>query len=122
MRRAVWTLTILYWAAAFTMTHVPTRHLPQVPASDKLEHFLGYGLLAGLLFWSLYLWGARQIAVPVLATLMFYGMIDEWLQMLPFVGRNCEFLDWCADMAGAATAVVIASALVWWLNRTPRSQ
>ena len=122
MRRAVWVVTILYWAAAFTMTHLPSSHVPGVPVSDKLEHFFGYGLLGGLLFASLRLSGVRHAGMKVLVVLMLYGMADEWLQMLPFVARSCEFADWCADIAGAAVAVVIGSGLACWLGRTAREQ
>ena len=120
LRRFVWAITLVYWAAAFIMTHLPSRHVPTIPASDKLEHFLGYGLLGGCLFLALRLSGVRSVGVKVLAMLLVYGMIDEWLQLLPFVGRDCEFGDWCADVAGAATAVVIASALWCWATHRPR--
>jgi VanZ family protein len=113
MRKISWGITIFFWLAALTATHLPAKDLPRVPVSDKLEHYLGYGFLAGCLFVSLKLHGTREVGVKVLIILMIYGAIDEWTQALPFIKRSSEFADWCADCAGIATAVGSLTLLTW---------
>ena len=46
-----------YWLAIFTLTHLPPSNLPKVNVSDKLEHFVGYCILGGLIF--LTVWAYR---------------------------------------------------------------
>jgi VanZ family protein len=122
--RILWLTTAAYWLGIFTLTHVPAPHLPTVHVSDKLEHLISYGGLGTLLFLSL--WAARptwtQIGILTVAIGMMYGAIDEWLQALPFVNRDCDFLDWTADTAGLALAVVVLTFIRWrWERRVSRS-
>ena len=112
-RRTLWTMTAVYWCVIFTLTHIPGEHLPSVHISDKIEHLLAYGGLGGLLF--LTLWSSRpewtNLAVRVLAIGMAYGAIDEWLQAIPVIHRDCSIQDWFADVSGLAVAVVVLTAL-----------
>lgn len=107
--RLLWIVTIAYWALLFTATHTPKLPPVATVVSDKLEHVIGYGILATLLNLCL---RARDpvrpnIGMIVLLVLMVYGVIDELLQAMPFIHRSCEFLDWCADVTGASIAVVL---------------
>ena len=55
-----WSLQIIlavYWLFAVVMTHIPKPPPMGPEVSDKLIHFLAYGLLGGLLF--LTMWVAR---------------------------------------------------------------
>lgn len=117
--RLLWAVTIVYWLGIFTLTHVPAPRLPTVHVSDKLEHLISYGALGTLLFLSL--WAVRptwtQIGILTLAIGIMYGAIDEWLQALPFVNRDCDFLDWTADVSGVAIAVVVLTFIRWWSQR-----
>ena len=103
--RALLFITGVYWAIIFTLTHLPPRKLPQVNIWDKLEHFLAYGLLGGLLYVTLWILRPRtqRLWLIVLAIGMAYGAIDEWLQ-IP-VGRDCSIRDWSADVLGVGVAV-----------------
>jgi VanZ family protein len=109
-RRAIplWILLAIYWSGIFLLTHVPGPKLPVVPLSDKIEHFLAFGALGGLLY--LTLWAnnrARtELAFIVLLIGLSYGAFDELTQALPFVQRDCNFLDFCADSAGLSVAAV----------------
>src|ERR1051326_7228294 len=98
-----WSLTVIYWCGIFYLTHLPAPKLPVVPLTDKIEHFLAYGALGGLLFCSF--WAAssrhRELAFWVLAIGIGYGAVDEWTQALPVFHRSCEFLDWCAEIGRA---------------------
>jgi VanZ family protein len=106
--KLVWTVTILYWCGIFYLTHLPGPKVPVVPISDKIEHYLAFGTLGGLLFLSFWVGKAsrRELAFRVLFIGMCYGAFDELTQALPFVHRDCNFLDWCADVAGVSTAIV----------------
>ena len=116
LTRLCWTLTALYWLALFSGTHIPAPKLPPIRINDKTIHFVGYGLLAAAIMVSLKASGRLKPAsgITVLAILLAYGAVDEWTQALPFINRSCDLLDWHADAAGAATAVVIGS---WILGK-----
>ncbi len=83
---------------------MPRLRLPN--NSDKAAHFLGYAGLAFLTAavalrrsrWS------RGAALGLLAGLMAYGLIDEFLQ-IPIPGRSADVWDWVADSLGAATGI-----------------
>ena len=92
---------------ASTRSHVAA---PDVPNSDKMGHFLVYGLLATLLVRldrsPLGWWLALLVTSP-------YGVSDEWHQS--FVpGRSCELGDWVADTAGGALAIALYSGWPWY--------
>ena len=100
-------LLVVYWLALVAGTHVPRAPNVLLPknVSDKLLHLTAYGGLAFLicLNWSLrrpFTW--RQGAI-VLALLAGFGALDEVTQ-IP-VGRDCDILDWTADIAGATAGV-----------------
>ena len=116
--RAIWAITIVYWLMLFAATHAPAQRLPNVPLSDKTEHLLSYGLLATLLFLAIGQskphWPQRGMIV--LAIGMMYGAIDEWLQALPIVNRDCDRLDWFADTTGLAIAAIVLTAIQWQLE------
>src|SRR3954465_10398372 len=124
-RRVIWQITFVYWLMLFLATHAPARRLPNVPLSDKTEPLVSYGLLGGLLFLAIGQakphW--RHRGIIVLAVGMMYGAIDEWLQALPIVNRDCDRLDWFAETTGLAIAVVCMTAIAWCVkpNRGPLS-
>ena len=78
--------------------------------SDKLEHFIAYGLLAGMLHLSLWpkRWPIAKLAIVVLMTCMGYGGFDELTQ--PFFRRTCDIRDWTADVIGASIAITFMTA------------
>jgi VanZ family protein len=121
LRRVLWVLTALYWAVIFTMTHLPPDHLPHGPANDKLEHFGAYfvlSLMLGVTMWVALPPKRRLVPVIVFVVAALYGAFDEFTQ-IP-VGRDAEFMDWCADISGAAAAgVLLFIAHAWFARRTP---
>jgi VanZ family protein len=118
--RGLWAVTIFYWLIIFTLTHIPRPPPPPIPMTDKVEHLLAYGTLALLLSAAMHFSGKRDIAVKVMLIVICYAAIDEWLQAIPFIHRDCEFLDWCADQAGAAVAVVLFWLVIEYI--APRSR
>ena len=108
LRRVLWVVTGVYWVVLFVTTHLPPNRLPKGPSNDKLEHFVAYFVLSVLLGAALWQGGParrRLVAVIVLAVAALYGVFDELTQVL--VGRDAELLDWCADVAGAASAALV---------------
>jgi VanZ family protein len=108
-RLRTWALALLvvYWLALFAGTHVP--HAPQLllpkDVSDKLLHLTAYAGLAFLicLNWS-FRWPLNwRHGVLVLALLAAFGGLDEVTQ-IP-VGRDCDLVDWYADVIGATAGV-----------------
>jgi VanZ family protein len=119
LRNLLLTALVGYWITMMLLTH-----LPRVPAvggvTDKTAHFIGFALLGALLY--LAIWAAGR-ATPwtsllVLVVLGIYAAVDEITQ--PLTGRHASFLDWQADMAGAATAVMVLGAAHWATARRRR--
>lgn len=119
LRRTLWVVLSAYWLLIFILTHTPGADLPKVKINDKLEHFLAYGMLGGLLY--LTGWAVnprrplRSLAIWVWCIGLAYGAIDEWLQAL--VGRDCELDDWLADASAITIAVLVLTAVRWALRR-----
>jgi len=114
-------LTALYWAVLFTMTHLPPKHLPHVPASDKVEHFTAYMvlcLLVGATLWQVVPHRRGLIPVMIFVVAALYGAFDEFTQ-IP-VGRDAEFGDWAADVSGAAVAGLVVFVVHWFWSRRSR--
>jgi VanZ family protein len=107
--RAILTVLVLTWLAAFTATHLPKGKVPTTGISDKRLHAAGYFLLAGAFVAALAARGvdrSRRVAA-VVVTLALYGALDEVTQELPLINRHASFGDWLADMAGTAAAVIV---------------
>jgi len=107
-RRSIpfWLVLIVYWGTIAYMTHMPAPTIT-LRGGDKMAHFLAYGALGGLLY--LALWtnnpGSPDLVFKILVIGMCYGALDEWTQALPWFNRTCDFVDWCADVAGLNVAV-----------------
>jgi VanZ family protein len=98
-----------YWLFLACATHFPKARIDLgIESSDKLAHFLAYGVLS-FLFWQFaetftrplsgrFVW----VAFGVLAA---YAALDELTQ--PLFNRGCEWLDWICDVA--AVAIVLAA-------------
>ena len=110
MRRKIilticWGTTLFYWAFLCVVTHIPQPRLPGVPVSDKTSHLIGYGVLASMLYVTL--WIARphnwSLVWQIPLILFVYGALDEITQ--PMFQRSGEVADWVADAAGVLIAV-----------------
>jgi VanZ family protein len=114
LRWILWALTIAYWITLFVFTHLPPDRLPHANVSDKLEHFLAYGLLSGMV--GLTLWVAfptrkwvTRLPLLVIVGAAAYGAFDELTQ--PLTRRTADIHDWFADCAGALAAAVVLFVL-----------
>jgi hypothetical protein len=104
----LWLLTLGCWGLMLVMTHGSPDEVPQLRSlglNDRVDHFLAFGLLGGLL--SLSLWAVfpkrpllLSLALPIL---LVYAAVDEVTR--PEATFLAEARHWLADAAGAAVAV-----------------
>ena len=93
----------------------PERLLGRNPPSDKLLHFMAYGVLGALAAAALRSrgrWSGRTIAA-LAGGLALFAALDEITQ--PFFARAADPLDWvfdCIGIAGGILLVVTISSLV----------
>jgi VanZ family protein len=104
---AIWPLVLA--AAILYASATPATRLPGglFPGSDKLIHFLLYGLLASLVARvpAVRRWPLAGIGWAIVLASAF-GIGDEcWQSLTP--GRSVEFADWCADTLGGVVAVAV---------------
>ena len=109
-RLVVRVVLAVYWSALFVLTHLPVPpSLPDVEDADKIAHFGAYAILACLLALSRPLTHrAAGAAVWMVGILALYAAVDELLQTP--VGRECEFWDWVADVAGVVAGLALFRA------------
>jgi VanZ family protein len=95
----------LYIVAIFVAGSLPAAPAVVQDVSDKLQHALGFGLLAWL--WCRALRRLRplpslsRIALGgFLVSVAVGGALELWQALLSY--RTCEFLDWVADAVGGA--------------------
>lgn len=108
-RKLAAAILVVYWLALVAGTHVPQPPELIFPRalSDKWLHMLAYAGLSFLLSlnWSLWRPWAWWHAVAVLSALAAFGAVDEITQ-IP-VGRNCDSMDWVADIIGSTAGLAI---------------
>ena len=86
-------------------TLTPVEELPAVSGSDKLYHLISFAIL------TLPIAVIRPKAGWVIFILsVVYGGAIELLQ--PLINRNCELVDFLADVAGVALGMAMSKALV----------
>lgn len=85
---------------------------PSVPfqPGDKIQHMLAFFTLGALAAAG---WRHRT-AVVLFAGLAVFGGAIEIFQTIPALHRHGDPIDWLADMAAAAAALLVAR---WLLNR-----
>ena len=111
---------LLYWPAIFVLAHIPSGRVIgwffQSQMSDKAIHYLGYLILVFLLWFAIspnkrVNWRRRTVWWG-LFVVFWYGVFDEWLQ--GYVGRNCDVMDFFADLAGSLTGLILLSIFLFW--------
>lgn len=84
--------------------------------SDKMMHLLAYLVLVFFVWLAIspyekVRWNRAKVWI-VLAIIVWYGAMDEWLQGR--VGRQVELMDFIWDLAGALLGLGILSILSFW--------
>ena len=102
----------------FVGTHLPPFGDQGITHMDKMLHCSAYLLLTTCLLasWEL----ASGILQPahyfvVWQVVILYGLFDEITQT-PF-GRQCDGLDWLADVAGAVAGLIVFQLARPWMYR-----
>jgi hypothetical protein len=107
----------LYWPALFLFAHVPIPQMVyEARVSDKSLHFAAYLVLTFLLWFSISPdrkvdWRKAAVFGAALVVVL-YALVDEVSQAA--VGRNCDVLDFTADLAGALAGFILFSFLAFW--------
>ncbi|AQT70327.1 putative integral membrane protein [Anaerohalosphaera lusitana] len=109
-----------YWPAIFIATHLPKvpNWVGEARMADMTWHFLAYLVLVTLIWLAVSPnkrvdW-RRAKAWLILAGVIWYGVMDEWLQ--GFVGRGVEMQDFVGDVAAAVTALVLFTLFEFWMG------
>lgn len=105
--------TAVYAVVLVTATHYPKPEEflgPNAP-SDKLLHFMAYGLLGLLAAATLLAYGrwSRRNAVKLFVTLALAAIVDEATQ--PLCSRAAEPLDWVFDVIGLTISMLLVAAV-----------
>ena len=84
--------------------------------SDKLMHLLAYLVLVFFVWLAIspyekVRWNRAKVWI-VLAVVVWYGAMDEWIQ--GYVGRQVELMDFIWDTAGVLLGLGILSVLSFW--------
>jgi len=101
-----WFPVLVYCLAIFVQSAYPSPDgLPSFPYSDKVMHFLAYGVMGGLFYRALGKtfpnWNpSRTVSISILLTTL-YGASDEFHQAF-VAARTADVLDLAADFVGGA--------------------
>jgi VanZ family protein len=114
---------ILYAVLILSVSSIPWLKVPQIRhfATDKVAHFIEYGIFAFLIFRSLAhlpLLARNNLTLP--AAVLFvaaFAYLDEIYQ-LHIPGRHSDMADYAADLAGA----LLILGLTWLRHRNRRPQ
>jgi hypothetical protein len=107
---AGWSLIVLATIASL----LPTQNLPDIGASDKLEHTAAYALMA-LWFSGIYP-KSRYMLIGV--SLFVLGFAIEWAQGAMELGRQTDPYDMVANASGIAAGLIAALlGLGGWAQR-----
>ena len=104
----------LYAAAIFVIGSLPATPAVTRGVSDKVQHALGFALLAWLVCRALRRmctqWSLRRLLVSSFTfSVAIGGALELWQGWLGY--RSCELLDWVADGLGAGIGVGVYAGL-----------
>lgn len=119
----VYTPLIVYWLILFTATSIPTKDLPSIGFSDKVNHLMAYFVLSVLVYLTLLFQRKSELLfnyAPIVTLIIssFYGIADELHQMF-IPGRSAEVFDWFADAIGAILGILLVYFLKSRLKYQP---
>jgi VanZ family protein len=115
-------LAVLYALGIFVVGSLRNTPPAAREVSDKLQHGLGFALLA--LLWCRALQRVRPswslpavVSTAFLLSVALGGALELWQGWLGY--RSCELLDWIADALGAAAAASLYAGFEVWRRARP---
>jgi len=117
---------VVYWFVLLVLTTLPGKDLPKTGVSDKIEHFTAYFFLGLLLSLTLLLqnkyYKMKKYFVVFSGLIIgLYAALDE-IHQLFVPGRDCDILDWTADMIGASLGILLIIFLIKIFQYNHKSQ
>lgn len=112
-RRLLWPLGLALGVMACSSRRLPDWAEPHF-GSDKLVHFLVFGLLATLVARLPSVRRTRPLGIYAAVLIVsVFGMTDELHQHFT-PGRSMDVFDWLVDTLGAALATVLYAHWTWY--------
>jgi VanZ family protein len=117
-------LALLYVLAIFVVGSLPATPLVAQQVSDKLQHCVGFAVLAWM--WCRALgklrpgYGVRRSMLGgFLVSVAVGGALELWQALLSY--RSCELLDWVADSIGALLGAALYAGVQRVFGPRPRA-
>ena len=112
MHRFYTSMLVLAVVAVVILANIPVFRIPGDP-SDKLLHFIAFFALALLVI------GARphKSALRIFLWLTAFAGAIELIQLLMHQGREADWVDFGAGVAGATAAIIIVSLAKWFRSK-----
>lgn len=116
----------IYWSVLLILTSLPGKDLPKTGINDKIEHFIAYFLLGLLLSLTLLLQNKyykikKYFTIFSVLFIGLYAALDE-IHQLFVPGRDCDIIDWTADVIGASFGILLIIFLVKIFQYHQKSQ
>jgi VanZ family protein len=117
-------LALFYGVAIFVLGSLPSTPPVAREVSDKVQHCIGFGLLAWL--WCRALrrlcpgWRLRWVVLGGFGvSVALGGALELWQSLLSY--RSCDVLDWAADAVGASVGGAAFALFQLWLTLRSRT-
>ncbi len=114
--------SLLCFIVIFILMAIPGTMIPPIPNFrdwlqwDKISHLLFFGGLSYVMLRDRYQSPSVNNKFFTYGFIFFigvsYGAFTEWFQHLPFVKRDGNYFDWCADIIGVALGMLLFSLLL----------
>lgn len=116
---------VIYWIILFVATTLPSRDIPEIGVSDKVEHFGAYMVLAVLLnltlmFQNKYPKIKKKAWLYTLIFCVTYAGLDE-IHQLFVPSRDCDILDWLSDSSGVLLGLGFVKLLIYYFKYRPQT-
>lgn len=85
----------------------------------KFAHFFEYFVLGAelVIFKNIYYKLSKKATYILLFTGVFVAVVDELIQLIPYLGRSCELFDVCIDSSGVILAFLSVNFILKICNK-----
>jgi Na+/H+-dicarboxylate symporter len=102
----------LFWATilfTFVCAEMPATQAPHLFPWDKAEHFVAFYVLTSLAAAAY----PRSSLTIIALWLALFGAAIELVQAIPAIHRDCDIMDWVADVSAVAAALAPVLLARW---------